>query len=618
MNHIITFFILLITITQSLRSQSSPKGMDTQIPDKWLTPYEKTNYLATPRFDETMKYCRQLEKSSSWIKVTSFGITPQGRELPLVVVSKEKSFTPERAKNSNKPIVLIQNGIHAGEIDGKDACLMLMRDMVITKHLSHLLDHCNILIMPIFNLDGHERFGPYNRINQNGPKEMGWRVTAQNLNLNRDYMKADAPEMRAWLSVFNSWLPDMVIDCHVTDGIDFRYDITYAMEMFENAPRSIVEWQKGVEKYFIDAVQKNGHMIAPYVFPREEKDLSKGLNIGAATPRFSTGYVAIRNRSALLIETHMLKNYRTRVEATYHLIKAALEYINQDPDALKKSVKESDEETVGEFWESSEGVDHIPLGKDASLAKSFPLRFEMSDKSSTTQFLGYKSESIKSEISGFEYTHWTHDSINVTIPVFNKSTPSVTVIPPRLYLIPQEWQEIIAVLNAHGIKIDRLAKDIELEVESYKFKNAKWREQPYEGRHPVTFSKDAVKGKRFFSKGTYVVKLNQPAAKVAIHLLEPDGPDSFVGWGFFDAIFERKEYYETYVMEEVAKDMLQRDENLKKEFEAMLAADTTFAKNPRARLDFFYDHSPYADKQWNVYPVARYVGRGILPTRKTE
>ncbi|MER3522881.1 MAG: hypothetical protein C4326_02135, partial [Ignavibacteria bacterium] len=202
--------------------------------DEWLTPYERSGFVRTPRYDETVAYCTRMAAASPWVHYTSFGVSPQGRALPLVILSKERLFDPRSAQASGKAMVLIQSGIHAGEIDGKDASLMLMREIAITKQLASLLDNTILLFVPIFNVDGHERFGPYNRINQRGPEEMGWRTTAQNLNLNRDYMKADAPEMRALLKLFAAWLPDLYVDCHVTDGIDVQYDVTYAIEKAPN------------------------------------------------------------------------------------------------------------------------------------------------------------------------------------------------------------------------------------------------------------------------------------------------------------------------------------------------------------------------------------------------
>jgi len=224
-----------------------------------------------------------------------------------VILSKDKIFEPSKARAAGKAVVLIQSGIHAGEIDGKDASLMLIRDIAIDRNFTNLLDHVVVLFVPIFNVDGNERSGPYNRINQNGPEEMGWRVTAQNLNLNRDYMKADAPEMRAMLKLYSKWLPEFYIDCHVTDGIDFQYDVTYAMEVFQNMDDDVSAWTRQVYlPAMTDAVTRSGHLIAPYIWPREDRDITKGFVTGPATPRFSTGYAALQNRPTLLIETHML------------------------------------------------------------------------------------------------------------------------------------------------------------------------------------------------------------------------------------------------------------------------------------------------------------------------
>ncbi len=576
-------------------------GLQAQkpVPPQWLTDYEKSDYLATPRYDATVAFCARLAKASPWVRFTSFGKSPQGRDLPLVILSRDGRITPAQAIRSAKPLILIQSGIHAGEIDGKDASLMLIRDIAVTKSLAGLLDHCNLLFMPIFNVDGHERFGPANRINQNGPREMGWRVTAQNINLNRDYLKADAPEMRAWLAAFNAWKPDMVIDCHVTDGIDFPYTVTYSMEMYDNAPPSVVRWQRELEKFFTRKLNAAGPYIAPYVFPREDRDLSKGLEAGAAPPRFSTGYAAIRNRAALLIETHMLKNYRERVESTSRLIRAVLEFVNADPNALRDAVKTSDRETVRDF--------------SSPAPPAIPLRFTASEKASRISFTGYTSEIRKSELSGGEYIHWTRDTATVTIPMFDDLHPSLSVRPPRCYIIPQEWKNAVAVLEAHGLALDRLSKVIDVPVESYRFKNPRWREQPYEGRHTASFALDTIRGNRTFAKGDYVLKLGQPGAKAAVHLLEPDGPDSFVQWGFFDAVFERKEYYESYIMEELARSMEKNDPGMKAEFDRRVASDTAFAKSPSRRLEFFYERSPFADQQWRLYPVARYMEPIELP-----
>ncbi len=591
----------LLVFLLALVSASAIAGPED---DSWLTYYERSGYTRTPRYDETIAYCRRLAAASPWVKYTSFGTSPQGRELPLVILSRDRAFAPAAARRTGKPVVLIQSGIHAGEIDGKDASLMLMREIVVRKDLSRLLDHVTLLVVPIFNVDGHERFGPYNRINQNGPGEMGWRVTAQNLNLNRDYMKADAPEMRAMLKLFSAWLPDFTVDCHVTDGIDFQYDVTYAVEYGANIEPVLGRW---VLEYFLPnvlpRVESSGHKIFYYVYPREDRDIGKGINGGAATPRFSTGYAAIQNRPALLIETHMLKPYRTRVSATYELLKASLEYINSAPEKLREAVRRADAATVA-------------AGKHAGGSSTLAVTFGLGSGSTMRRFLGVQSVTEVGIVSGVPYQVYTGAPMEVDVPVYDQVVPTDSVDIPYAYLIPQEWKAAIDVLAVHGVAVERLQRPVAVEVASYRFSNVKFRERPYESRQTVTYTAEPIRELRNYPAGTAVVRTAQRAGKVAMHLLEPLSGDSFVAWGFFNATFEQKEYAETYVMEKVGKELFARDTTLRREFEEKLASDTAFAGNPDARVNWLYQHSSWKDPSLNLYPVGRVTGPVELTTSK--
>lgn len=576
-------FIFLLSLSASAQNS-----------DRWKTFYEQSNYLKTPRYAETIDYCRRLDAASPWVKYESFGKSPQGRDLPLVILSKDGAFTPEAAAKTGKAVILIQSGIHAGEIDGKDASLMLMRDIAITKTKTHLLDHAIILIVPIFSVDGHERFGKYNRINQNGPEEMGWRVNANNLNLNRDYMKADAPEMRAMLGLFSRWLPDFYVDCHVTDGIDFQYSVTFAIELFQNIDPAIGSWLRSkFVPEMTSEVERAGSLIAPYMGAREENDLSKGFLFGPATPRFSTGYGAVQNRPSLLIETHVYKPYKTRVTATYHVLESTIGFVNTNARELKRLNRQADAAT----------------SQAASLGAYIPLRFGTLEQSVPIVFRGWKTERKLSPVTGQMMTYYTHDTASVTVPYFDRATVIDSVRLPMYYLIPEEWTAVIDVLKAHGISMSRLKTQRTLPIESYRFSDGKWRETPYEGRHPASFKSALVKEERIFPAGTVVVPTSQRTAKVIANLLEPRASDSFVSWGFFDAIFEQKEYFEDGVMEHIAGEMMSNDPALKKEFEAKVAADTAFAHNAYARLKFFYERSPYNDTSIGLYPIARYDGK---------
>lgn len=585
MKHTIVLYAALVFSSLSAVSQTK---------EQWLSYYEKSNYLKTPDYAETVAYCKRLVQASPWVHYSTFGKTPQGRDLPLVIVSKEKAFTPSSALKTGKTIVLIQSGIHAGEIDGKDASLMLIRDLAVTKEKASLLDHAIVLFVPVFNVDGHERISPYNRINQNGPEEMGWRVTAQNLNLNRDYMKADAPEMRAMLRLFSQWLPDFYIDCHVTDGLDFQYDVTYSMEVSPTIDEGLADWnQKIFIPWMISEVEKKGHIIAPYIFPREDNDLSKGLRGGPALPRFSTAYGAVQNRPTLLIETHMLKPYKTRVTATYDILVATLELMKRESSNLRALNLCADA-----------AASHLGQSGQSFL----PLQCEPLKEYTPLEFKGYRTKKEFSDISASERTLYTTEPLTTVVAYYDKIRISDSVLVPKYYCIPQEWNEILEVLAAHGIMMRKLSSPLTIEVELYKLTEPKWQERPFEGRHTVRCTTRLFKEQRTLPAGTIVVPTDQRTARIIVNLLEPRGPDSFVSWGFFDAILEQKEYAEDYVLEKLARDMIKENPVLEKEFYAKLASDTVFAKDPHARLNFFYQHSPYWDATLGVDPIARVMG----------
>ncbi len=563
----------------------------------WRTDYEKSNYQATPRYDATIAFCQRMAQASPWIHYTSFGTSPQGRELPLVIIDREGHFDPTSVHESGQLVLLIQAGIHAGEIDGKDAGLMLIRDIAITKKLVELLDHVTILFIPIYNVDGHERFGPYNRINQNGPQEMGWRVTAQNLNLNRDYLKADAVETQAWLQLFSAWLPDFFIDCHVTDGADYRYVVTYGLEVYGNMAPELTAWTRDVYlKNLNERMTKAGFPLVPYVAFRNEHDPGSGLVSWVASPRLSEGYTAVQNRPGLLIETHMLKDYRTRVNGTYETLKQTLILLNREQQRLQQIVKVADDFTASADFRRQ------PLA----------VSFKATRDSVMFNFLGVEFNKVKSDLSGGTWFQFGIKPVIYQVPFFNRQEPLATVTLPEAYIIPPEWSEVIRRLQLHGIECHRLTQSANLHVKSFRFNKLHWQEQPYEGRHPLQFELEEIEETWLFPSGSVVVDMNQRAARVVAHILEPKAPDSFVGWGFFDAIFEQKEYTESYVMEEMARKMLATDPDLKREFEIKKQQDADFGKKPYGILNWFYSKSPYWDDRLNVYPVGKIFVRTVV------
>ncbi|HEV2799214.1 MAG TPA: M14 family metallopeptidase [Pyrinomonadaceae bacterium] len=575
--------------TVNAQSQSPP------VPPDWQTHAERTDYRETPRYEETLAYCRKLaDAAPAQIRLTDFGRSGQGRPLPLLIAATGKTFTPAESRRAGKVVVFVQANIHAGETDGKDAGLALLRDIVVLKTQPRLLEHVTLLFVPIYNVDGHERRSPYNRINQNGPEEMGWRANATNLNLNRDYMKADAPETRAWLRLWNEWNPELFIDCHVTDGADFRYNVTYQFEEHENIPQPLRGWMReAFEGRIVPATEALGNLLTTYMEFRDNRDpINKGVEGFIGTPRFATGYAPLRNRPALLIETHMLKDYRTRVRATYDLLRTALEDVNRDPAGWLRVAKETDQKVT------EEGSAYDPERKVA-------LRIAFTDKSVPRVIKGVEFRRELSDVSGAVRVVYGTKPYDYTVPFYNESRAVISVPTPLHYIIPTQWTEPIEVLAAHGVRLQRLAEPLTIEVESYRFSEVKWASASFEHRLPVSQKNTLVREQRTYPAGSVVVPLAQPAGRLVVNLLEPDAPDSFVYWGFFNSIFEQKEYGEGYMLEKLAREMLAKDENLRREFEKRVANEPAFASNARERLRFFYERSPYYDPLMNLYPVGR-------------
>ncbi len=563
------------------------------LPNEWRTYAEQTDYRETPRYDVTIEYSKRLDRASTLIKYETFGKSGEGRDLPLLVATEGETFSPEAARHAHKAVILVQACIHAGEPDGKDAGLALLRDIAITKTRAGLLKNVVLLFIPIYSPDGHERVSPYNRINQNGPAEMGWRTTSTYQNLNRDYMKADTPETRSWLALWNRWQPDLFIDCHVTDGADYQSNITFHHEHHAGVDDGVLAWERDVfDQRVASKTEAAGNIVSWYLEFIDNRDMAKGIRDFNGSPRFSTGYVPLRNRPAILIETHMLKNYRSRVIGTYDFLRAALEEVSHDPQRLLKVVHDADEKVIA-------------AAQTYDPSRQYPLNFELTEKSMPYHVRAIESHTEMSEISGGPYVTFGTKPIELTVPMYNDFRVTSAVAPPLYYIVPAQWKEVIDVIRAHGLSFQTLHKPEILDIESYRFRDVKWAGGPFEGRLMPSFKAEIVREHRTFPAGSVVVPLAQQAARVAINLLEPEAPDSLVHWGFFNAIFEQKEYGENYVLEKLAREMLAKDPKVKQEYEQKLASDPKFAANPRARLEFFYRRSPYWDPQMGLYPVGR-------------
>lgn len=586
----------LATVAQAPASPLPASG-------KWTTPAEASAFRTTPDYATTVAYLERLVAAApSRLQLMSFGTTPQGRSMEVVVASNVPGITPAMARQRHLPVLLVQAGIHPGEIEGKDAGLMLLRDLALGGRFEGVLDHVVLVYIPVFSVDGHEQSSPYNRINQDGPESMGFRGQSQYLNLNRDYIKADAPEMLAWLKLWNTWLPDFLVDVHTTDGADYQYDLTWYTEDPHKLDPGVDAWQRATLARVMPAFDRMGHLNSRYLEFKDGRDITKGIENFGSGPRFSTGYAALQNRPALLIETHMLKPYEVRVRATYDLVAQLLRDIAAHPEELTAITAKADAATVA---------------RASNTSASVPITFKPDPATTTRTLKGYAFTQTKSDVSGDIWVQYDPKK-KKTYQIEDQDglLPDVSIAPPAAYAIPAQWTQAIARLDAHGIAYRRLTAPLTVDADGYQLDNPVWASKPFEGHLMLqSFTQATVKRHVTLPAGSVIVPMDQRAANVAMELFEPQAPDSLLRWGFFDATFEPKEYGEPRVLEALARQMMGKDPALKAEFEKKLNDDKAFAASARARLFFFFARSPWYTVQGvGAYPVLRLQQKPALPS----
>ncbi len=557
------------------------------------TVSERSGFLKTGRYDEAISLCAAFaQRYPDAVRCTDFGATPEGRPMKALVVSRSGALTPQAARERGLPVVLIQGGIHAGEIDGKDAGFLALRQILDGEAAPSVLDKLVWVFVPVFNVDGHERFGRWNRPNQRGPEEMGWRTTAQNDNLNRDYMKADAPEMRAMLGLVQAWDPIAMVDLHVTDGAKFEHDISIQVEPVNSGDAEMRKSGRALRDGTIEKLAAQGSLPLAYYPSFVENDVpTSGFVDGVPTPRFSHGYFQLRNRYGMLVETHSWKDYPTRVRITRNTIVDVLELAARDGAGWVKTAHEADARAE-------------KLG-----GKLVPLDYAATDKVRTVDFRGYEYTRTPSDISGAPMTHYDETKPQIwKLPLRDEVLPSVTVTAPKGgYIVPAAFAAQIAEkLKVHGIEYRTLGAGLaKAKVETFRASQTKFAAGSVEGHQRLSLQGEWKPETRDVAAGSLFVPIAQPKARLAMGLLEPMAPDAYVEWGEFNNAFERKEYMEAYVAEDVARDMLAKDAKLKQEFELRLKNDLAFARDPQARLEFFARRHSSWDDRYNLYPVMR-------------
>jgi hypothetical protein len=543
--------------------------------DPLVTPFELSGGKNSATALELYDWFSVLMHTYPEVQRESIGTTAQNRDIWMYSI---------RRAGESKPVFLFQAGIHAGEIDGKDAGMLVIRELL--EKQSSLLDQVNVLFIPILNVDGHERASRFNRINQRGPSVMGWRSNALNQNLNRDYTKLDTKEIQAVVQVINRVNPALYMDIHVTDGADYQYDITYGFQGEHAYSPSISNWMQTQFKPQADrALKTNGHIPGPLLFAVNDEDFKDGNNEFTFSPRFSHGYGDARHLPTILVENHSLKPFHQRVLGTCVLLMETLRILEKHGAPLL-----------------------LAMEKDQNrLPSSLPLSWDVSSSAKDSMiFEGIASKKIQSKVTGQSFVEWLGEPEKQIIAVRKNNQVVQQMNRPKQYIIPVQYHEVIEGLKKHGIELKVLQSDSAITVSMYRLSNAQIQGKlPNQGRCRLKADVKEEQRSIVFPKGSVRIETNQPLGDLAILLLEPEFTDSYFQWGFFPECLERTEYFEEYVLEPYAAEQLQKDPDLTAAFESKKAHDEAFAKDQQAQLRWFYERSPYADETYLLYPVGR-------------
>ena len=553
----------------------------------FITHFEKTEGLETPEYHDVINYYKELSNVYSEISVFEMGETDAGLPLHLVVYNTDGKTQLNSIKNSTKNRVLINNGIHPGESDGIDASMLILRDIVQNDSLKKQYQNTIISVIPVYNIGGSLNRNSHTRANQNGPTEYGFRGNTRNYDLNRDFVKQDTKNAAAFAEIFHTLDPDIFIDNHVSNGADYQYAITHLFTQHNKLGGALgdfieTEMRPGLEQSML---QKK-IPITPYVnvwggTPKQ------GWSQFYDSPRYSTGYTTLFNTFGMMVETHMLKPYKIRVEQTYELLLSMLDFAEDRSEDIKTIRKNA--------------IDEI-LKK-----KTYPIAFEIHHQKepSIIQFRGYEGKIIDSKVTnGKRLTYDTSKPYLEPVNYYNEFRPTKETTIPKAYILRQGWRRVIERLNNNQISYTQFKKDTTLVVETLHVDNYKTRTSAYEGHYlhyntSIKIDSIAV----HFSKGDLYIPVNQKGARYLMETLEPEATDSFFNWNFFDTVLQQKEGYSGYVFEDVAEQILKENTLIKDAFEAKKAANKDFAKNPRAQLNFIYKRSLHYEKAHLLLPI---------------
>jgi hypothetical protein len=552
------------------------------------TKYEQSHFQETPTYQEAIAWWKMMDTRFPQIKMLTMGPSDAGFPLNLVIVSADKDVDIASLKKKDKRFILINNGIHPGEPDGIDASMLLVRDIVTNKKT--LPANVVLAIIPVYNIGGCLNRSANYRVDQNGPKEFGFRGNSQNLDLNRDFIKADSKEARSFMEIFHRCDPDVFVDNHVSNGADYQHIMTLLTSQHSKLGGIMGEYMnKQFEPGLYSLMKEKGYDLVPYVsFGGGTPDM--GLTAYFDGPRYSSGYATLWHTFAFVPETHMLKSYEQRVQSTYALMESFIAFTAKNSSTIKQ-LREQTKQSVQQQTE-------------------FPVSWVLNrNKNATVTFKGYEAGRKPSEVSGLPRLYYDRSKpYEKELKYYNFFDAKTTIKKPVAYIVPQGWWTVIDLLKINKVQMTPLAKDTVIEVEAYRIEDYKTAPRPYEMHHLNSDVKLSTSLQKIaFRKGDYYIPMNQPANRFLVEVLEPQADDSYFAWNYFDGILGQKEGFSGYAFEDIAAQYLKDNPTIKTKLEEKKATDTTLAKSAGAQLDFVYRNSPWYEPAYMRYPVFRVI-----------
>lgn len=568
------YFFFLLLIISSIGN--------AQIPE---TKFEMSGGKETPPYFEIIQWWQEVEKADARVKVMEMRPTDAGYPLHLVLISADKNFG---IQSTNKSIILVNNGIHSGEPDGIDASMLLARD--ILKGEYHLPENILLAIIPVYNIGGSLNRSENYRIDQNGPEAFGFRGNAQNLDLNRDFIKCDSKTALSFIEIFHRLNPDVFIDNHVSNGADYQHIMTLLTSQYNKLGGNMGTFlHTQFEPAIYKEMKKHGYALIPYAGSFGDSP-SDGWSAFWDSPRYSSGYATLWNTFAFVPETHMLKPYAQRVASTLALMKTIIDFTSNHSGKIEELRKKAFERQSDQQY--------------------FPIKWELdSSIIECVYFKGFRDTMVPSKVSGLPRLYYDRSQpYEMEVPYFSSFRVTDSVRKPMAYIIPQGWWKVTDRLKANHVKMRQLTLDTTIEVQGYRIAGYQSLPRPYEGHHlNYDVSTEVFKKRIYFHKGDWYIPMNQKANRFLIATLEPTTRDSYFAWNFFDPILQQKEGFSAYHFEDIAAEYLDTHPELRKQLEEAKKTNPELAKSARRQLHFVFKHSPWMEPAYMRYPVYRVV-----------